>query len=286
MDNFVKESDFQITVPSFNKYFYISDKDKMLFDYIYSISQFGANANVMLIGPHGCGKSESVKQYAASKNLKFFETNCSLYREPRDFFGIKNANQGNTYVKTTQILKAFQTENCVILLDELNRCVPSVVNGLYGLLDDRRSVYFDEVGLINVAKGVTVFATRNVGLRYTGTMPSDISLLDRFNITLEVDFLPPEQEIKVLMKRTGIHADSAELLVKFASTVRDKAAGLNSSLRNTISTRALINCADMYTALGMQALDYTIMPLYSEDGGNDSERSQVKLIRDIVFGQQ
>jgi nitric oxide reductase NorQ protein len=164
--------------------------------------------------------------------------------------------------------------------------VPSVINGLYGLLDDRRDVYFDEVGLIKVAKGVTIFATRNVGLRYTGTMPSDISLLDRFNITMEVDFLPPDKEVKILMDRTGIDLESADLLVKFASIIREKAASENSNLRSTISTRALLNCASMFNELGLQSLDYTILPTYSNDGNNDSERSQIKLIRNMVFGQQ
>lgn len=280
---YVKESKFEITVPKVDNYFYHNEKDNKVYDYIYKGIQQGQNNNIMLVGPHGCGKSESCKQFAAKRKLKFFETNCSLYREPREFFGIKGAYSGNTYFQKAQLIKAFETENCVILLDEINRCASSVANSLYSLLDDRRDVYFDEIGYVKVAKGVTIFASKNTGLRYTGTSPSDISLMDRFKITLEVDFLPELEEIKVLVSRTNINQDDAYSLVKFANAVRSKAAEYGSSLRNTISTRILIGCAEMYNSLGTHAIDCTIIPLFSKEGGNDSERSQVFLIKQMIF---
>lgn len=279
------DSNCEISVPNLQKYFYINKKQEDFFNYIYEESFVsGNNLNVLLTGPHGCGKSEICKIYASKRKLKFFETNCSLYREPRDFFGIKGAKSGNTYFQKTGFLKALGTENCVILLDEINRLVPSVANSLYEILDDRRQIYFDEVGEVNVAKGVVIFATKNVGLRYTGTMPSDLSLIDRFNPILEVDFLPEEEEIKVLTERTKISELDARLLVKFAWNVRAKAKETGSFLRNTISTRTLINCANMFSKIGKDAIDYCILPLYSKDGGNDSERTQVILIKQMIYG--
>ena len=283
-NNYVKESDIEFSVPEINESFYLSEKDERILDYVYQRALCGENNNIMLVGPHGCGKSESVQQYAAKRNLKFFETNCSLYREPRDFFGFKGASQGNTYMRKADLIKAFQTDDTVILLDEINRAVPSVTNSLYSLLDDRRTVYFDEIGFVKVAKGVTVFATKNVGLQYTGTMPSDRSLNDRFKITLEVSYLTDDKEIDLLVKRTGIESRDASLLVKFANTVRAKATEIGSSLRETISTRTLLGCAEVFSVVGKEAIDYTILPLYSKEGGSNSERTQVKMIQQLVFG--
>jgi MoxR-like ATPase len=283
-DNYVRESSFKFSVPKINDSFYFSEKDERVLDFIYSESLTGKNNNIMLVGPHGCGKSESCQQYAAKRNLMFYETNCSLYREPRDFFGFKGASGGNTYMQKASLIKAFQTENAVILLDEINRAVPSVSNSLYSLLDDRRSVYFDEIGQVNVAKGVTVFSTKNIGMQYSGTMPSDRSLSDRFKITFEVTYLPEDKEVQVLMKRTKINEQDANLLVKFANTVRSKASEASSALRETISTRALIGCAEVFAAIGKDAVDYTILPVYSKDGGSNSERTQVKMIQQLVFG--
>jgi MoxR-like ATPase len=285
MDNYVLDSNFSFKVPSKRDIFYLSGLNEQILDFVYEDSKLGNNNNIMLIGPHGCGKSETVQQYAALRNLKFYETNCSLYREPRDFFGFKGAANGNTYMRKANLIKALQTENTVVLLDEINRVVsPSISNSLLSLLDDRRYAYFDEIGEINVAKGVTVFATKNLGLQYTGTVPSDRSLSDRFQITLEVTYLPPEKEVDVLVVRTGIDKENAELLVKFASTVRDKASELGSALRETISTRTLLGCAKLFSKIGKAAIDVTVLPLYSKEGGSNSERTQVQIIKQIVFG--
>lgn len=286
MENFVLDSDYEFKVPKLKDTFYVSPMNEELLDFVYDDSIVkGNNHNIMLVGPHGCGKSETVQQYAARKNLKFFETNCSLYREPRDFFGFKGASNGNTYIRKANLIKAFQTENTVVLLDEINRVVsPAITNSLLSLLDDRRSAYFDEIGNIEVAKGVTVFATKNLGLQYTGTVPSDRSLNDRFQINLEVNYIPNDKEIEVLVSRTGINKEDAGLLVKFANTVRDKASELGSSLRETISTRSLIGCAKLFNKFGKVAIDVTILPLYSKEGGSSSERTQVQIIKQMVFG--
>lgn len=285
MENFVLDSDFEFSVPKKRDVFYLSPMNEQILDFIYEDSLAGNNNNVMLVGPHGCGKSETVQQFAAKKNLRFFETNCSLYREPRDFFGFKGASNGNTYIRKANLMKALQTENTVVLLDEINRVVsPSITNSLYSLLDDRRSAYFDEIGYIEVAKGVTIFATKNLGLQYTGTVPSDRSLNDRFLINLEVNYLPNDKEVDVIVARTGINKEDAELLVKFASTVRDKASELGSSLRETISTRSLLGCAKLFRKIGKSSIDVTILPLYSKEGGSNSERTQVQIIKQMVFG--
>ena len=98
-------------------------------------------------------------------------------------------------------VKAIQTENAVILLDELSRAHPEAWNILMTVLDEgQRYLRLDEADgqqTIKVAKGVTFIATANIGNEYTATRVLDRALLDRFT-QIEMDVLNKEQEVGLL----------------------------------------------------------------------------------------
>ena len=89
-------------------------------------------------------------------------------------------------------VKAIQTENAVILLDELTRAHPDAWNILMTVLDQgQRYLRLDEAqgqATIEVADGVTFIATANIGNEYTATRTLDKALMDRF-IVVEMDLL-------------------------------------------------------------------------------------------------
>lgn len=281
----VVESDLEfLEVPVSNPTYHISDNDKVFLEIIEKESKEGQIANIMLIGPHGCGKTELAKEYAARNNKVLFHTNCAMYREPRDFYGFKGAKSGSTYWRKSDFIKAIERPNTVILLDEFNRCSPMVANSLFNLLDDTRAAIFDEIGKVTVGSGTVIFGTINRGTQYTGTMISDAAVMDRFGNTIEVGYLPDELEIDVLVKRTGIDKANAKLLVQLGNTIRSKASEMGSTIRNSVSTRLLIKTAERYKTMGKDAFSYTILPLYSKEGGTNSERTQITQMIQMVFG--
>lgn len=272
-------------IPELNESYVITDQIKNLLTVVDKRTKNGQIMNVMLFGPHGCGKTELAQQFAAVTHRPFYETNAAFFREPRDFFGSKGAKNGTTYWKKSEIVRALQTPHCVVLLDEINRVTnPVVLNSLFSLTDHRRSANFDELGTVNVAEGVTIWSAQNRGAVYTGTGVLDRALLDRYTVSIECNYLEPDKEASVLSKRTGIKKNLADQLVKMAGLIRQKATGVGASLRESISTRTLIAVADLFKDLGQQAFDYTLLPHYSPEGGASSERGQVLQIINLVFG--
>lgn len=271
-------------VPEKNLTYHISKADETFLEVVDNDSKAGVITNIMLIGSHGCGKTEMAKEFAARTGRHFFHTNCALYREPRDFYGYKGAKDGSTYWRKSDFVQAIERPNTVILLDEFNRCSPMVANSLFNLLDDNRCAVFDEIGEVKVGAGNVIFGTINRGVQYTGTMISDAAVMDRFGNTIEVNYLPDNLEIDVLVKRTGIKKEDAKMLVQLGNTIRTKAGEMGSTIRSSVSTRLLIKTAERYKTMGKDAFKYTILPLYSKEGGANSERSQVTQMIQMVFG--
>ena len=56
--------------------------------------------------------------------------------------------------------------------------------------------------------------------------------------------MPPEEEVKVLVKRTGEHKKIAEQMVKVAESARE--AMLADKLSSTFSTRKLLDWCDLH----------------------------------------
>jgi len=46
----------------------------------------------------------------------------------------------------------------------------------------------------------------------------------------------------------------------------------------------LIKTAERYKTMGKNAFSYTILPLYSKEGGTNSERTQITQMIQMVFG--
>jgi nitric oxide reductase NorQ protein len=271
------------SVPSKNDSYIINEDDQNLIKFVEEESN-NSPQNLLMTGLHGCGKSELAENFAANYDRPFYGLQCAFYREPKEFFGSKGAKSGNTFWQNSQFIEAVQNKNTVILLDEINRCSPTVLNSLFSLLDDRRECYFDDIGHIKVADRVVFCATMNKGNVYTGTLNSDRALLDRFPYVLEMNYLDPEKEAFVLVKRTGIQKSDADQLVKLANALRSKSKGMGGTLKETISTRVLIKTASLYKKMGIKSFKYTIYPLFSANGEGASERALVTQTVQLIHG--
>jgi len=178
-----------------------------------------------------------------------------------------------------------QAGNHVVLLDELNRANPNLLNTLMPLLDARRFTYLEEKGdNILVGPGTVFFATMNEGAGYTGTSALDRAIRDRFPRAVELSYLDEREEVKLLVNRTGLEKDIATRLVQMANKIRKDATGVTATLTESVSTRQLIAAAHDYVLGGVDTLEFTITNHFSADGNEDSERVKVQSIIQGKFG--
>ncbi|MBM3303366.1 MAG: AAA family ATPase, partial [Deltaproteobacteria bacterium] len=216
-------------VPETDPTFYLEPRLKGLFEFIHTSSP--APQNVMLVGPHGCGKTETALQYAARTGKPLLVMDCAHTREGYLWWGRMHVNNGTTYFKPSDFFKAVEEGNHVILLDELNRVDSSILSPLMPLLDGRRMTHVPDTDhILKVGPGTVFFATMNEGSQYTGTSALDAAIQDRFSYRIEVSYLEKAQEVQVITARTGLDKTNASKLVELAQTVRKKAVGYGATL--------------------------------------------------------
>lgn len=274
--------------PKIDETFVMKDGLKRVFAHLLKRSSDGGRPeNVLLQGPQGCGKTETAMQFAALSGLPVLKINCALIREPRDWFGYKTAENGNVSWVRSEFAKLVERGGAVILLDEISRATPPVLNSLLPLLDGTGVTFLEEVKQA-VMRGPDLFffATANIGNQFSGTYGKlDKALDDRFAIRINANYLPAEQEINLLHSRTGIETSIAEKMVKVANSVRTNAnAGFGSQISSTISTRNLLDTAVLFRTVGIEAFEYTIIPLFSSTGGTQSQEAMIRQIIQSQFG--
>lgn len=273
--------------PKMDESHVVNEEMMALFDAIQASSKKEPQ-NVRLNGPAGCGKTTTAMEFAARHNRPLLVMDCPNVREPRDWFGFKTIDPktGSIVWHKSLFSKMVQTDNAVVVLDEINRLNPMICNTLLPLLDGRRSTYLEEAGSkINVGKGVVFFATTNEGREFTGTTSLDLANSDRFSNLIEVTFLPAKEEENLLVVRTECTKEDAAKLVSVANTVRKKyLSDTADSFSKAISTRILLNAADKIKTGGYKTMKYTLLSHFSSEGGETSERAQLLKLLQGKFG--
>ena len=240
--------------------------------------------NIMMTGPAGTGKTIAAKTLVQALERPDFYFNLGATQDPRaTLIGNTHFNKDEgTYFSESLFVKAIQTENAVILLDELSRAHPEAWNILMTVLDlNQRYLRLDEKDgspTIKVAKGVSFIATANIGNEYTSTRRLDRALEDRF-VTIEMDTLDEAGELSLLkMKFPSVNPNLLKSVAEIAAATRKELKSATAKLTNMLSTRAAVEVAslleDGFTL--SEAAEVSIYPFFSEDGGIDSERTFVK----------
>ena len=229
-----------------------------------------------LVGFAGCGKTTFAIQFAARFKRPCFVIDCQTLREGLSLFGNKTVSKDGIKWIFSRFVEAVRTPRAVIVLDELNRVAPMSMNTSLPLLDDRRSLWFDEAGEeIRVADGVTFFTTMNQGSEFTGTERHDSALDDRFEYVIPVDYIDSVSESNLLQKKHGIPVPIANSLCSIAKIVREKYKA-GSVYTKTISTRILEKAAKLWKISGNDAtLKNSIIYRFPCDGTPDSERNHI-----------
>lgn len=240
--------------------------------------------NILLTGPTGCGKSQTAIAVAKALDKPLFYVNLGATQDPRGTL-IGNTHfskDAGTYFNESAFVKAIQTPNTVVLLDEISRAHPEAWNILMTVLDPgQRYLRLDEAvntPTVKVAEGVSFIGTANIGSEYTATRVMDRAMIDRFVIA-EIPFLTVDQETKLLGQLyPTLNETLANNLAEIASLTRSEVKSDSARIQTPISTRSIVEMAglivDGFTIT--ECAEVSIYPLYSQDGGLQSERTFVK----------
>ena len=242
--------------------------------------------NMMLTGPTGTGKSQTAIAAAKALGRELFYINLGATQDPRGTL-IGNTHfskDAGTFFNESAFVQAIKTPNTVILLDEISRAHPEAWNILMTVLDPgQRYLRLDEaVGAptVKVAEGVSFIATANLGAEYTAVRVMDRALMDRFTVA-EIPYLTVDQEVNLLGKiYPELAKTEASNLAEIAAATRRELQSDMPQVSTMISTRSVIEMAGLMVdgfSLG-EVANVGIYPMYSAEGGLQSERTFVKQI--------
>lgn len=242
--------------------------------------------NIMMTGPSGCGKTLAAQTVAkVLSGRQFFYFNVGATQDPRSTL-IGNTHYSKdkgTFVAEALFVKAIQTPNAIVLLDELTRGHADAWNILMTVLDEnQRYLRIDEMPdtpTIKVAKGVTFIATANIGAEYTATRVLDRAMMDRFASVVEMEPLSKDEE-KRLLTMTYPEVDDVTLIAiaEIADHTRLQVKSEDPKVTTSISSRITVEMAGLINdgfTLG-EAAEACIFPFFSSAGGNDSERTYMR----------
>jgi cobaltochelatase CobS len=140
----------------------------------------------------------------------------------------------------------------VYLADEYDFAMPSVL-AVYQPVLEGKSLVIKEADAANriikphpnfrfAATGNTNGSGDETGL-CQGTAIQNAANYDRFGMVIKMEYMPKDQETKILINQTGVSEEDAAKIIDFASRVRENYDG--SKISTTISPRTLINAAKL-----------------------------------------
>jgi len=232
---------------------------------------------VLLVGETGVGKTLSIRHLAHMTRNGFRRVNLNGMTTVDEFVGKLMINEKGTYWINGILIEAMEAGDW-LLIDEINACLPEIAFCLHSLLDDDRMIVLSEYDgrIVRPHPDFRLFASMNPNenRRYGGTKPLNEALLDRFPLTLKMDYLPFDAEVEVTMHQSG-NEDRAlvERMVRVAQDVRE--AMENEKIFSTFSTRRLIDWARM--AAQFDPMEAAASTIFSKVNPFDA-----KVIEDIL----
>ncbi|MFQ5485021.1 MAG: AAA family ATPase [Desulfobacterales bacterium] len=229
-----------LKVPRPDQYFFILDEDKKNLERFHRMSE-NHPVNILTTGNQGCGKSSLVRQFAYIHNRPMATFQIGLLLESGQLFGQTRLKEGETYYQEFLFPKAIQTPGCIVHLEELNRTEsPHALNELFSVLSEDRSIWIDELGLVQVAPGVMFFATMNEGDEFAGTEMLDAALRDRF-YRIHLKYLPHDIEKEVVVRKTGLDEPRADQMLTVINRIRNnEQMGISVSIRHSLMAAELV----------------------------------------------
>ena len=162
---------------------------------------------LLLIGPHGTGKSFLLNRISAVLGLESRHYNASLLNFD-DLVGypLPNAKGQIDYVRTPAAIWGAQT----VFLDEISRCRPDMQNKLFPIIHEKRVQGIELTDLVYRWAAMNPPSNdEDVNQAYLGSEPLDAALADRFAFVVEVPSWEQlsEEEQGLVIRSRGTDAD-------------------------------------------------------------------------------
>jgi cobaltochelatase CobS len=224
---------------------------------------------MLLVGHTGTGKTSLIEQVAARLNYGVVKVSYDGAVTRHDIIGEWVIKGKEMKFQFGVVPLAFRTRGVIVLLDEWDAQNEETAFVLQRPLqkEDRKIFVVETNKLIAMHDENIIAATANTngqgddtGLYSQGTRVQSYAQLNRFAVTVRLDWLKPEQEKEMLNNRfKDLDTDEVESLVTAINKVRDGFS--NGAISVPLSTRDLINWADKYIKFGdaMKAARYCFL---------------------------
>lgn len=202
-------------------------------------------------GHAGTGKTTMLEQICARTERPMLRIQHTVNTEESHIVGQWVARAGETHFELGPLALAMK-HGWTYLADEYDFALPSVL-AVYQPVLEGKSLVIKEADAANriikphpnfrfLATGNTNGSGDETGL-YQGTSIQNAANYDRYGMVLQVRYMKPDLEQKILVNQTGISLDDAKKIVDFANRVRESYEG--NKISSTISPRTLINAAKL-----------------------------------------
>lgn len=197
------------------------------------LSGFSGDRRVLIQGPHGTGKSSHIEQVAARLNWPCIRINLDSHISRIDLLG-KDAIVLHDGLQVTEFREgmlpwAYQRP-VALVFDEYDAGRPDVMFVIQRVLEaEGRLTILDQNRVLHPHPSFRLFATANtIGLGdltglYHGTQQLNQAQLDRWNVTVRLDYLTEEDEIRMVAGKAKwmLGDDNLTLMVRMAGLTRN-----------------------------------------------------------------
>jgi nitric oxide reductase NorQ protein len=198
---------------------------------------------VLLKGPTGCGKTRFMEHMAWRLGRPLITVSCHDDLTASDLVGRFLIKGGETTWVDGPLARAVRCGG-ICYLDEVVEARKDTTVVIHPLADDRRVLPIEKLGeLLEAPPEFCLAMSYNPGYQ---SVLKDLkqSTRQRF-VALEFDYPRPELERKIIENESGVDAETAGQLVRFAQMTRNlKGQGLDEGA----STRLLVHAAKLIVA--------------------------------------
>lgn len=221
------------------------------------LAGFANNRRVLVQGYHGTGKSTHIEQVAARLNWPLIRINLDSHVSRTDLVGrdvitLKDGKQVTHFQEG--ILPWALTRPIALVFDEYDAGRPDVMFVIQRVLEAQgKFTLLDQNRVISPHPYFRLFATSNtLGLGdatglYHGTQPINQGQMDRWNIFATLNYLPEEDELRVVLGKAKALNNAkgkevARAMIAMAALTRQ--GFIQGDLSTVMSPRTVINWAE------------------------------------------